>query len=111
MNPGRINRLVAITFIPNPLNKETVNHINGIKSDNRLENLEWATVGENIRHAITTGLKIGVRGERSNLAKLSKKSVLKIRSSNAPLKVLSKKYNVSDGLISMIRNNKVWKHL
>ena len=42
----RVNRLIALTFIENPLNKETVNHINGNKLDNRVKNLEWATERE-----------------------------------------------------------------
>lgn len=65
-----IHRLVAETFISNPENKPYINHINGKKDCNLLENLEWCTRAENNRHAFTTGLKNG-----NHLRKLSKEGI------------------------------------
>lgn len=56
-----IHRFVAEAFIPNPEKKKCINHKNGIKDDNRVENIEWATHSENNEHAYRTGLKIPYR--------------------------------------------------
>jgi hypothetical protein len=52
----KVHRVIAQTFLPNTDNKPCVNHKNGVRNDNRLENLEWVTYSENSKHAIETGL-------------------------------------------------------
>lgn len=52
-----VHRLVATAFIKNPLGKSCINHKNGIKDDNRVENLEWASHSDNLNHAYKTGLR------------------------------------------------------
>ena len=52
----RVHRIVAKQYIHNPEKKKTVNHKNGIKTDNRIENLEWSTIQENIEHGYSTGI-------------------------------------------------------
>ncbi len=57
----KAHRVIALTWCDNPENKQTVNHKNGIKDDNRADNLEWLTLSENHLHAHRTGLHKGTK--------------------------------------------------
>lgn len=74
----KISILVARTFIPNTDNKTMVNHINGIKNDDRVVNLEWVTRSENAKHAYVTGL-IKSNAFRSYQSTSNKKGTLPCR--------------------------------
>jgi hypothetical protein len=108
-----IHRLVANEFLENPFSKPQVNHINGIKDDNRVENLEWATGSENVIHALANNLKISQKGSEHGNSKLTENEVLEIRAigRTKTLKEVAKIYNVDMSLISLILLEKAWKHL
>ena len=103
-----IHRLIALQFIPNPKNKPQVNHKNGVKTDNRVENLEWVTEKENQRHAYNTGLMTISCGEDHQSSKLSKDAVIDIFTSGKSMKELVKKYGVGRGNIYAIQSRRSW---
>ena len=70
-----VHRIVAETFLPNPNKKPQVNHINGIKTDNNVLNLEWATQTENLKHAVKNNLLDPSKAWKSHQRKVIQKSL------------------------------------
>lgn len=108
-----IRRMVAIAFIPNPENKPQVNHINGIKTDNRVENLEWCTASENIIHSFRVLNKQINKGEKCNLSKLKENDIIFIRENKNKftVKEYCEMFNISQSAICNILNYKRWAHI
>lgn len=104
----RVSRLVALTFIPNPNKLPQVNHKDGNKLNNSVDNLEWCTREYNINHAHETGLVIRKKGELATSVKLSTLDVINIFKSKLthPKKDIAKLYNVSLPTINLIQNCK-----
>jgi hypothetical protein len=108
-----IHRLVALAFIPNPDNKEFVNHKDGNKLNNHVSNLEWATRQENEDHAFATGLKSST-GSKNNAAKLDEDKVRQIRDlkkSGVSSRALAAKFNIDISNIDRIVKYDSWKHV
>ena len=109
------HRLVAISFIPNPNNYPFINHKNGIKNDNRVENLEWCTNSQNVQHAYDTGLTNPKRGEQSSSSILKTTDVLYIRDNYGKngnsYNSMAKQYNTAPSNIFSIVKRKSWAHV
>lgn len=106
-----IHRLVAIEFISNDFNKPQVNHIDCNKANNRADNLEWCTNGENQQHALNNNLKTIYKGVEVSNHKIDDCIALSIYNSNEPQRIIAKKYNVSQRLVLNIKKKRAWVHI
>lgn len=116
----KIHRLVAIAFLENTKNKREVNHINGIKTDNRISNLEWMTSKENKKHAWELGLykkqdRSKLTGENNPTATFTEEQIIEIRKiyklGGISQKALGEMYGTSQAQIYYIVNRITWKHI
>lgn len=108
-----VHRVVALAFLGEPDDSsKQVNHKNGDKSDNRVENLEWVTTSANQQHALANGM--APKGERSYRAIITEEQAKYVISSYAEgIKQvdIAKKLGVSKHLVNFIIRGRSWKHL
>lgn len=114
--PWLVHRLVAMTFIPNPDSLPCVNHIDGCKFNNRIENLEWVTHAQNMAHAAAMGLMPGNSGpgEESPAAKLTDDCVRAIKARLAAgegATSIARDYPVTPSAIREIKAGRSWSHI
>ena len=103
-----VHRLVAELYLPNPDHKEQVNHIDGNKLNNSVDNLEWVSNQENRTHAVNNDLHLC--GEKCPWAKLTEDDVRYIRKNlEIPNKILAEKFQVSTSCIQDVKTRKTWK--
>lgn len=111
----KLHRLIASHFLPMEPDKPTVNHKNGIKTDNRVENLEWCSHADNMRHGMRTGLIPPLRGSSNGRSILTEAQIIEIREAlKTPRRGLqtrlAEKYNVHISTIHLIKKGRNWKH-
>jgi hypothetical protein len=106
----QIHRLVALAFIPNTDNKPCVNHLDADRQNNAVENLQWCTHLENVRHSMSIGNFIN--GEAHHKSVLTAKNVRDIRGRGGDrVKEIASDYGVTIGTIYAIRQNRIWKNI
>ena len=109
-----IHRLVAQAFITNLENKPEINHINCIKTDNRIENLEWVTCKENMKHARENNLYLGSVLELRSRGRLTKGNILKIRNkmnNNNKYKDVAREYGISMSTVNHIKHKRIYSYV
>lgn len=108
-----VHRLVAAAFLGARPAGMQINHKNGIKSDNRLENLEYCTQSENMKHAFATGLQSN-QGERHSQAKLTEDKVMQIRKLlglGFKQTEIAELMGVTQPAISLVKTGNRWTHV